>query len=89
MAPPERLGDVVTVFGRMPVLEALLRLKPAAASIDIAKLLIRFRTEGDGRSLEDFLHDSLAPVVDGHERARAREVADEGRPVRHYLPRCH
>src|SRR5690606_14586227 len=52
----------------MPVLEALLRLKPAAASIDIAKLLIRFRTEGAGRSLEEFLHESLAPVVDGHEQ---------------------
>lgn len=52
----------------MPVLEALLRLKPAAASIDIAKLLIRFRTEGAGRSLEEFLHESLGPVVDGHEQ---------------------
>lgn len=48
----------------MPVLRALVQLEPAAASIDIAKLLIRFRTEGDGRSLEEFLHGVLSPVVD-------------------------
>ncbi|HRN29599.1 MAG TPA: glyceraldehyde-3-phosphate dehydrogenase [Terrimesophilobacter sp.] len=48
----------------MPVLEALLRLGPAAASVDIAKLLIRYRTEGEGQSLDEFLHTALAPVVD-------------------------
>lgn len=54
----------------MPVLEALVKLQPAAASIDIAKLLIRFRTEGNDRSLDEFLHDVLAPVVDEPEQTR-------------------
>ncbi len=44
-----------------PLLKAIVKLKPSAASIDLAKLLIRSRE--DKRELSEFLRDELAPVV--------------------------
>lgn len=44
-----------------PLLQAIAELRPASASIDLAKLLARSRA--DGRELSDFLRDELAPVV--------------------------
>jgi len=46
-----------------PLLSALAELEPAAASVDLAKLLTRFRA--DDRDLTEFLRDELAPVVEG------------------------
>lgn len=57
----------------LPLLEAIVALTPAPASIDLAKLLMRFRD--DERDLATFLADELAPVLDGdNEGARATDV---------------
>ena len=47
----------------LPVLVALVQLKLGAASVDLAKLLARYKEAGTGRDLTDFLREELAPVV--------------------------
>lgn len=46
-----------------PMLEALAELAPSSASVDLAKLVVRFRD--DDRELAAFLRDELAPIMDG------------------------
>ncbi|WP_354156428.1 MULTISPECIES: glyceraldehyde-3-phosphate dehydrogenase [unclassified Arthrobacter] len=46
-----------------PLLETLLRLEPGSAAIDIALLSQKFKAEGDGATLEEFLRAELADVV--------------------------
>lgn len=52
-----------------PMLQALAELAPSSASVDLAKLVVRFRD--DDRDLTTFLREELAPVMDdeagGHE----------------------
>ncbi len=50
----------------LPVLQVLSTLDLGPASIDLARLGVRFRQDGDGRSLEEFLRAELADVVGGH-----------------------
>lgn len=50
----------------LPVLQVLSTLDLGPASIDLARLGVRFRKEGAGRSLEEFLRAELADVVGGH-----------------------
>lgn len=45
-----------------PLLSAVAKLKPSAASIDLARLLTRFRV--DDREVSEFLRDELAPALD-------------------------
>ncbi len=45
-----------------PLLQALADLAPTSASVDLAKLVVRFRE--DDRELSEFLRDELAPAVD-------------------------
>lgn len=47
-----------------PVLSALDGLRLGAASVDVARLTVAFRSEAAGRSLEQFLRDELADIVD-------------------------
>lgn len=51
MAPPERLGDVVTVFGRMPVLEAL-----ADDRVAVRRVLLARTARGD--SVDEILAEA-------------------------------
>ncbi|MEO6942323.1 MAG: glyceraldehyde-3-phosphate dehydrogenase [Terrimesophilobacter sp.] len=46
-----------------PLLTALADLELSSASVDLAKLVVRFRE--DDRDLESFLRDELAPIVGG------------------------
>ncbi|MFE4195275.1 glyceraldehyde-3-phosphate dehydrogenase [Paenarthrobacter sp. NPDC056912] len=46
-----------------PLLNALSELELGAAAIDIARLTEKFRAEGNGASLDDFLRDELAEIV--------------------------
>jgi len=46
-----------------PLLEALTKLDLGAAAIDIARLTEKYRAEGDGASLDEFLRAELAEVV--------------------------
>lgn len=46
-----------------PLLQALAELAPSSASVDLAKLVVRFRD--DDREVAAFLKDELAPILDG------------------------
>ncbi|WP_138443461.1 glyceraldehyde-3-phosphate dehydrogenase [Sinomonas susongensis] len=50
----------------LPILKVLDSLQLGAASIDLARLNEKFRSEGAGRTLESFLRDELAPIVGQH-----------------------
>ena len=47
----------------LPVLVALVQLQLGAASVDLAKLLARYKATGQGQDLTEFLRAELAPVV--------------------------
>ncbi len=47
----------------LPVLLALVQLQLGAASVDLAKLLARYKANGNGQDLTEFLRAELAPVV--------------------------
>jgi glyceraldehyde 3-phosphate dehydrogenase len=47
----------------LPVLLALVQLRLGPASVDLAKLLARYKKAGNGQDLIDFLRVELAPVV--------------------------
>lgn len=59
----------------LPIVEHLASLPLAPASIDIAQLAHRYRTEGSDCGLEEFLSKELASVLSGeHVRSGARDV---------------
>ncbi len=47
----------------LPLFEALVKLDLGAASIDVGKLCIKYRQEGGGRALEEFLKDELKDIA--------------------------
>jgi len=59
-----RVGnDGLTVHDTYPVIEAMSKLELGAASVDLGKLAVKYKTEGNGRSMDDFVREELAPVV--------------------------
>jgi glyceraldehyde 3-phosphate dehydrogenase len=56
--------DELSLADSMRVLEALGELRPGPASIDVARLVARYRESGERMPLVDFLRDELAPVLD-------------------------
>lgn len=59
-----RVGnDGLSVRDTFPVIETLTKLDLGAASVDLGKLATKFKDEGNGRSMEDFLRAELADVV--------------------------
>ncbi|WP_427007254.1 glyceraldehyde-3-phosphate dehydrogenase [Pseudarthrobacter sp. H2] len=46
-----------------PLLEALTKLELGAAAIDVARLTEKYRAEGNGATLDEFLREELAEVV--------------------------
>ena len=59
----------------LPILKALDSLQLGAASIDIARLNEKFRAQSEGRSIEEFLREELAPIV-GQRGADPRPSTD-------------
>lgn len=55
----------------MRVLEALRELRPGPASVDVARLVTRYRESGERMPLADFLRDELAPVLGAADDAAA------------------
>ncbi|WP_193509690.1 glyceraldehyde-3-phosphate dehydrogenase [Cryobacterium sp. BB736] len=47
----------------LSVLAALVELQPRSASIDLAKLVLRYREAGNGRDLLEFLREELEPAL--------------------------
>ena len=60
-----RVGDVceLTVRDTYPVLKAMSEMDLGSASVDLGKMAVKYKEEGNGRSLEQFLADELAPVA--------------------------
>ena len=60
----------------LPMLQALTELKLGAASIDLARLSLRYKHHGGGQSLVDFLRKELAAIVgrQGLDKRRQTDV---------------
>ncbi|MBN3560608.1 glyceraldehyde-3-phosphate dehydrogenase [Aliamphritea spongicola] len=63
----------LSVFDTFPVLQALDKMDVNSAHVDVGKLAVKFRKEGNGASLEDFLAEELAPVI-GAEASQGTDV---------------
>lgn len=70
-----KLNDAeLPIEDTMPVLAALVGLQPHTASVDLAKLLIRFRDAGGEADLTEFLREELGPVIDEDDESAHRGV---------------
>jgi glyceraldehyde 3-phosphate dehydrogenase len=67
-------AEELSVVDTFPVLEAVAEMGVTNAHIDIGKLAVKFRSEGNGRTLEAFLADELADA--STEPAEAHESTD-------------
>ncbi len=57
-------GEIeLSVHDTFPILKTMSELKLGAASVDLGKLVAKFKAEGNGRSIEQFTQDELAEVV--------------------------
>ena len=65
----------LSVHDTFPILKAMSELKLGAASVDLGKMASKFKAEGNGRAVEQFVKDELADVV-GKQNASAREGTD-------------
>ncbi len=59
-----RVGnDDLQVRDTYPVIEAMSKLDLGAASVDLGKLAVKYKAEGNGRSMDEFVRAELADVV--------------------------
>lgn len=65
----------LSVHDTFLVLKAMSELKLGAASIDLGKMVSKFKIEGQGRSIEQFVKDELVEVA-GKQNSEAREGTD-------------
>ena len=69
-------GEIeLSVHDTFPILKTMSELKLGAASVDLGKMVAKFKTEGNGRSLEQFTKDELADVA-GKQNGAGREGTD-------------
>ncbi|PIA66232.1 glyceraldehyde-3-phosphate dehydrogenase [Pseudomonas sediminis] len=65
----------LSVHDTFPMLKAMSELKLGAASVDLGKLVAKFKAEGAGRGVEQFVKDELVDVV-GKQNGAGREGTD-------------
>jgi glyceraldehyde 3-phosphate dehydrogenase len=65
----------------LAVLEVLDRLELGRARIDVGKLAVQFKEQGDDQSLEAFLRVELADVVGGYEEEQADVAAQNTKDI--------
>ncbi|WP_457790124.1 glyceraldehyde-3-phosphate dehydrogenase [Pseudomonas sp. PL-6] len=65
----------LSVHDTFPMLKAMSELKLGAASVDLGKLVAKYKAEGAGRGVEQFVKDELADVV-GKQNGAGREGTD-------------
>jgi glyceraldehyde 3-phosphate dehydrogenase len=58
-------GEELSVHDTYPVVQAMSKMELGRAHVDIGKLAVKFRKEGAGLSLEAFLEQELAGVLNG------------------------
>ncbi|MBY4677268.1 glyceraldehyde-3-phosphate dehydrogenase [Marinobacterium arenosum] len=61
-------GEELSVHDTYPVLETIKKLNVRNAHVDVGKLAVKFRNEGNGRDLEAFLKDELEDAIGAGER---------------------
>ena len=70
----------LSVLDTYPILKVLDQLNLGPASIDIGKLAVKFAQEGGSRTLEDFIREEIAEVVDKYDadkrQAELRQTKD-------------
>ncbi|MEO7146929.1 MAG: glyceraldehyde-3-phosphate dehydrogenase, partial [Terrimesophilobacter sp.] len=70
-----KLNDAeLPIEDTMPVLTALVGLQPNTASVDLAKLLMRYRDAGGEADLTEFLRNELGPVINDDDETAHRGV---------------
>lgn len=72
-----RLADdsELSVHDTFPILKTMSELKLGAASVDLGKMAGKFKAEGNGRSIEQFVKDELSEVA-GKQNGAGREGTD-------------
>ncbi len=72
-----RLADdkELSVHDTFPILKTMSELKLGAASVDLGKMVGKFKAEGQGRSIEQFVKDELVEVA-GAQNSAGREGTD-------------
>ena len=65
----------LAVQDTFPLLKAMSELKLGAASVDLGRMACKFKTEGNGRSVEQFVREEMASVV-GQQGVKARKGTD-------------
>ncbi|GGU56711.1 glyceraldehyde-3-phosphate dehydrogenase [Pseudomonas laurentiana] len=65
----------LSVHETFPLLKAMSELKLGAASVDLGKLAVKFKEQGNGRTAEQFVREEMADVV-GKQNASARKGTD-------------
>jgi glyceraldehyde 3-phosphate dehydrogenase len=72
-----RLADdsELSVHDTFPILKTMSELKLGAASVDLGKMAGKFKAEGQGRSIEQFVKDELSEVA-GKQNGAGREGTD-------------
>ena len=65
----------LSVHETFAVLKEMSSLKLGAASVDLGKLVVKFKADGNGRAIEQFVRDELATVV-GKQNGTPRKGTD-------------
>ena len=67
-------GEELSVHDTFPVLQAMDKMDLGRAHIDIGKLAVKFRKEGNGASIEEFLNKELAGALKNGDEAQPTDV---------------
>jgi len=72
-----RIGNdsELSVRDTYPMLKAMSEMELGSASIDLGKMVVKFKAEANGRSIDQFLRDELADVV-GKRDSNAHQGTD-------------
>lgn len=65
----------LSVRDTFPIVQAMVSLKLGAAAVDLGRLAVKYKHEGQGRSVEEFVRAELESVV-GKQGTEQREGAD-------------
>lgn len=55
--------DELSVQDSFPILKAIIDLNPGSARIDLGKLAIKYKRQGEGLSVDDFVREELSEIV--------------------------
>lgn len=53
-------------FDSAPMLDAIAKLQLGPAHLDIGKMVVKYQSLGNGRSIDEFLNDELANIIGSH-----------------------